>query len=349
VTGPAAPYKTWRPIEQATMSYGYGLSASLFQIAPAYTVFARDGELIPVSLLKQPQPAAGGMPRDLAEDGAVDARDAAHGRRPGRHRAAGAGDRLLGGRQERHRVQAGGKGYADKKYRAWFVGMAPISNPRIIVAVMVDEPTPASTSAATSPRRCSATSCSRRCARSTCRPTSRCAADRRARHPGRRGELLMLRELHSVPERSPGWRAAWRRARPPTAAGRAGDAFIAWPGSTTDGRSSSARARRRRAACLVEARACRPSLSDDDASRAMRGLKAATGRSRAASRRAERRLDVVATTGTNGKTSTAWWTAQALTRSAGAAASIGTLGIGEPPLGDDPARSPSTGSPRPTR
>jgi cell division protein FtsI (penicillin-binding protein 3) len=56
VTGRLRPYKTWRPIEQATMSYGYGLSASLFQIAHAYTVFARDGELIPVSLVKQPQP-----------------------------------------------------------------------------------------------------------------------------------------------------------------------------------------------------------------------------------------------------------------------------------------------------
>ena len=46
VSGKLRPYKTWRPIEQATMSYGYGLSASLFQLARAYTVFARDGEII---------------------------------------------------------------------------------------------------------------------------------------------------------------------------------------------------------------------------------------------------------------------------------------------------------------
>ena len=52
VTGRLRPYKTWRPIEQATMSYGYGLSASLFQLAQAYTIFARDGELIPVTLQK---------------------------------------------------------------------------------------------------------------------------------------------------------------------------------------------------------------------------------------------------------------------------------------------------------
>ncbi|MEO8081642.1 MAG: penicillin-binding protein 2, partial [Caldimonas sp.] len=52
VSGRLRPYKSWRPIEQATMSYGYGLSASLFQIAHAYTVFAHDGELIPLTLVR---------------------------------------------------------------------------------------------------------------------------------------------------------------------------------------------------------------------------------------------------------------------------------------------------------
>ena len=56
VSGRLRPYKTWRPIEQATMSYGYGLSASLFQLAQAYTIFARDGELIPMTLLKSRRP-----------------------------------------------------------------------------------------------------------------------------------------------------------------------------------------------------------------------------------------------------------------------------------------------------
>lgn len=59
VSGRLRPYKTWRPIEQATMSYGYGLSVSLFQLAHAYTVFARDGDLAPASLLKVSEPAAG--------------------------------------------------------------------------------------------------------------------------------------------------------------------------------------------------------------------------------------------------------------------------------------------------
>ncbi|MBL8304453.1 MAG: penicillin-binding protein 2, partial [Ideonella sp.] len=59
VTGRLRPYKSWRPIEQATMSYGYGLSASLFQLARAYTVFAHDGEVMPVTLIKRPLPEAG--------------------------------------------------------------------------------------------------------------------------------------------------------------------------------------------------------------------------------------------------------------------------------------------------
>ena len=52
VTGRLRPWKTWRPVEQATMAYGYGLSASLFQIAHSYTSFAHDGEIIPFTMLK---------------------------------------------------------------------------------------------------------------------------------------------------------------------------------------------------------------------------------------------------------------------------------------------------------
>ncbi|MFM2209387.1 MAG: hypothetical protein RIQ96_1030, partial [Pseudomonadota bacterium] len=57
--GKLRPYKTWRPIEQATMSYGYGLNASLFQMTRSYSVFAHDGQLIEPTLLKTDQPARG--------------------------------------------------------------------------------------------------------------------------------------------------------------------------------------------------------------------------------------------------------------------------------------------------
>ena len=77
VTGRLKPYKTWRPVEQATMAYGYGLSASLLQMARAYTCLAREGgDVIPVSLLKQDTPATG-VTRVFAGHGARDAQDAA--------------------------------------------------------------------------------------------------------------------------------------------------------------------------------------------------------------------------------------------------------------------------------
>ncbi|MES2956119.1 MAG: penicillin-binding protein 2, partial [Pseudomonadota bacterium] len=59
VTGRLRPWKTWRPVEQATMSYGYGLSASLFQMAHSYTALAHDGQIIPVTMLKSGEPAVG--------------------------------------------------------------------------------------------------------------------------------------------------------------------------------------------------------------------------------------------------------------------------------------------------
>ncbi|HWK82592.1 MAG TPA: penicillin-binding protein 2 [Caldimonas sp.] len=145
VTGRLRPYKSWRPIEQATMSYGYGLSASLFQIAHAYTVFAHDGELIPVTLTRPlgtaPVAAVSGI-RVLSPKTAAAVRDMLHlvtlpgGTAP----KAQVMGYSVGGKSGTAYKQEGG-GYAQKKYRAWFVGMAPIAHPRIIVAVMVDEPT----------------------------------------------------------------------------------------------------------------------------------------------------------------------------------------------------------------
>jgi len=140
VTGRLRPYKSWRPIEQATMSYGYGLSASLFQLAQAYTIFARDGELIPVSMVKSEVPATG--VRVFSEQNAVAVRKMLE-------MAAGPGGTAIraqtmgysvGGKTGTARKQEG-KGYADKKYRSFFVGLAPVEKPRIVVAVMIDEPT----------------------------------------------------------------------------------------------------------------------------------------------------------------------------------------------------------------
>ncbi len=143
VTGTLRPYKSWRPIEQATMAYGYGLSASLLQMARAYTAFARDGEVIPVSMLKQDQPAPGlrvmsaataremrSMLQMAADDGGTAPKAKTMGYSVGGK----------SGTAHKHKEKGEGVGYAANKYRSWFVGMAPIDKPRIVVAVLLDEP-----------------------------------------------------------------------------------------------------------------------------------------------------------------------------------------------------------------
>jgi cell division protein FtsI (penicillin-binding protein 3) len=140
VTGRLRPWKTWKPVEQATMSYGYGLSASLFQMVQSYTAFAHDGSIIPVTMLKSDEPAVGTRVFSAKNAAAI---------RQMLQMAAGPGGTgqkaqtvgySVGGKSGTARKQVG-KGYAAGKYRAWFTGMAPIDKPRIIVGVMVDEPT----------------------------------------------------------------------------------------------------------------------------------------------------------------------------------------------------------------
>jgi cell division protein FtsI (penicillin-binding protein 3) len=140
VTGRLRPWKSWRPIEQATMSYGYGLSASLFQIAHAYTAFAHDGEVIPVSLLKSTNTEPRGVqvfsPQVASEVRKMMHLAAAPG---GTAPLAQTEGYSVGGKTGTAHKQVG-KGYASNKYRAWYTGMSPIDKPRIIVAVMIDEP-----------------------------------------------------------------------------------------------------------------------------------------------------------------------------------------------------------------
>jgi cell division protein FtsI (penicillin-binding protein 3) len=142
VSGRLRPYKTWRPIEQATMSYGYGLSASLFQMARSYTVFSNEGRIIPVTMIKSSEPAVGAT--------VLSVRTAAQVRKMLQMAAGpgGTGQRAqtigysVGGKSGTAYKQIG-KGYGsagNRKYRGWFVGMAPIEKPRVIVAVMIDEP-----------------------------------------------------------------------------------------------------------------------------------------------------------------------------------------------------------------
>src|SRR3989338_1161365 len=129
--------KTWRPIEQATMSYGHGMSVNLLQLARAYTIFANDGELKPISLLKLDAPAVG---KKVFSD------STAHALRgmlelavqPGGTAplAQVAGYRVAGKTGTSHKLEGGV--YVDR-YVATFVGVAPASNPRLGVGGMIAE------------------------------------------------------------------------------------------------------------------------------------------------------------------------------------------------------------------
>jgi len=138
VAGRVRPYKSWRPIEQATMSYGHGISASLFQMARSYMIFARNGDIIPLSFVKISDQPIG--QRVLSEKTALAMRrmlELAAGPTGTAPKAQVPGYRVAGKTGTSYKL-VGGK-YANK-YVGSFVGFAPASDPRVIIAVMIDEP-----------------------------------------------------------------------------------------------------------------------------------------------------------------------------------------------------------------
>ncbi len=140
VHGRLRPWKNWRPIEQATMSYGHGVSVSLIQLARAYAIFARDGETGPLTLVRADDPPVRGVqvfsPQTAREirimlEMAVQPEGTAP-------KARVPGYRVGGKTGTAYKIEGGA--YV-KKYIASFVGLAPIGDPRLVVAVMIDEPT----------------------------------------------------------------------------------------------------------------------------------------------------------------------------------------------------------------
>ena len=138
-SGKLRAWKSWRPIEQATMSYGHGISLSLLQLARAYTVFANDGELKPVSLLRVKELPVGqqviSATTARSVRGMMETAVLPGGTAP---KAQVMGYRVAGKTGTAHKLGVGG--YAADRYVSSFVGLAPASNPRLIIAVMIDEP-----------------------------------------------------------------------------------------------------------------------------------------------------------------------------------------------------------------
>lgn len=136
--GRLRPWEKWRPIEKATMAYGYGLSASLLQIARAYTAFARDGDMVNLTLIKR-QNTAATVPvfsPELARQLRT-MLEAAAGP-DGAKLAHVTGYRIAGKSGTARKIVNGA--YSQSLYRSSFVGFAPVSDPRIVVAVTIDEP-----------------------------------------------------------------------------------------------------------------------------------------------------------------------------------------------------------------
>jgi cell division protein FtsI (penicillin-binding protein 3) len=140
VAGRVRPWSKWRPIEQATMSYGHGISVSLIQLAQSYTIFANKGNFVPASLIKRgPQdPVLSHRVVDAkVADSMLHMLELASGPEGTAPKAQVQGYRVAGKTGTAHK-QEGGR-YVNK-YVSSYVGLAPVSDPRVIVAIMVDEP-----------------------------------------------------------------------------------------------------------------------------------------------------------------------------------------------------------------
>ncbi len=137
--GQLKPWAKWRPIEQATLAYGHGISVSLLQMARAYTIFTNGGQLLPLSLLKsEAQPI--GKPLITRETALevtrmMEMAVMPEGTAP---RAQVPGYRVAGKTGTAYKPENGG--YNERKYVSSFVGFGPVTRPRYIVAVMIDEP-----------------------------------------------------------------------------------------------------------------------------------------------------------------------------------------------------------------
>jgi cell division protein FtsI (penicillin-binding protein 3) len=139
VAGRVRPYKSWRPIEQANMAFGQGISVSLLQLARSYMVFARNGDIIPLSFTKVTEPPVGQQvfsPRTAAQMRAMlETVVSPHGTAP---QAQVPGYRIGGKTGTAEKVINGH--YSKTDYDGVFAGVAPLSNPRFVIAVMISHP-----------------------------------------------------------------------------------------------------------------------------------------------------------------------------------------------------------------
>ncbi len=137
--GQLTPHQRWAKIDQATLAFGYGLSATPLQLAQSYAVLAADGVRRPASLLRVDAPPPGERVMSAATARAVRAMlETVVSREGTAFEAAIPGYRVAGKTGTVKKSIAGG--YAEDRYDAIFAGMAPASDPRLVMVVVLKEP-----------------------------------------------------------------------------------------------------------------------------------------------------------------------------------------------------------------
>ena len=138
--GKLRPWEKWYPVEQATMSYGYGIQVSMLQLARAYTIFTNDGKILPVTFHKLDQ-APQGEPVIKAETARAISEMMVSVTEAGGTGTRGAVNGYdVSAKSGTAQKYVSGKGYTTGKYVSLFAGFAPAQNPRVIVVVSIDEP-----------------------------------------------------------------------------------------------------------------------------------------------------------------------------------------------------------------
>ena len=139
VGGQLTPHQNWARIDQATLSFGYGLSVTSLQLARAYAIFASGGVKRPVSLVRVEQPAKGESVISRATARALVAMmESVVGQDGTARQAAIAGYRVAGKTGTVKKSISGG--YSDDRYLSVFAGLVPASDPRLVMVVMIDDP-----------------------------------------------------------------------------------------------------------------------------------------------------------------------------------------------------------------
>lgn len=138
-TGSLPYYPAKRVVERATMSYGYGLSVTPLQLAQSYIPLANHGVALPATLLRQDKEPVGRrvMPAEIA-DAVLNMMETVTNTGGTGRRAAVHGYRVAGKTGTVHKITS--TGYAEDKYLSFFAGVIPVSDPRIVVVVIVDNP-----------------------------------------------------------------------------------------------------------------------------------------------------------------------------------------------------------------